>query len=1187
MEVLVLGPLDVRADRASVPLGGGKQQVLLAVLALRAGAFVPRDTLVDALWPDAPPPSARHAIESYVSRARRVIKAAGADGGLTIESAGAGYRLQADAGQVDALRFEALAQAGHEAMRRGDAVAAAAELTAALALWRGPALGALADHPALRAEAAGLEEQRLHALEAWAEAELELGHHREITGRLRTECGHRPGRERLHELLILALYRAGGQSDALEVYQAVRGYLSDELGLEPGPALRALQAQVLQQDPVLDGPVAVAGTVATVATEGGTPFQLPDVLATTWRSPLVGRDGDLAALAATLEEAAAGPLQTVMLAGEPGIGKTRLCSELAQAAQASGAVVLYGRCDEEPILPHQPFVEGLGQYIAACPELELAEQLGPGGGELLRILPELSTRAPGLAAPVSDDPEGARFRLFDAIGRFVARAAEHRPLVLVLDDLHWADKPTLLLLRYLTRTAPPRGVMLLGTYRETEVDAGHPLSATLAELRGIDGFTDHSLRRLDEAAVAQLVKASAAEQSGRRIFEETDGNPFFVVEMLSHLRETGGTGLGLGVPDGVKDVIARRLARLDTDTNRALAVASIVGRDFELGVLDRMSDLGEDRLADVLEGAARAHVIEEVVGAVGHYTFSHALTRETVYGMLTNTRRALLHRRAGTALEARYVADLAPHQAELAHHFECAAGPDDLQRAITHRQAAGEQALALLAYEQAASHYRRAAALIEAIGVDGRQAQRCDLVIARGEAERRAGDPTYRVTLLEGARLASELGDGDRLARAALANNRELFSSAQGIDQERVAAVQAALAAQTSAESATRAELLALLAVELIAGPDWDLRRQLADDALDMARRVGDRRTLGVVLQRRFVALWGPQTLRDRRANADEAGEIAAELEDPMLAFAAAALGSIAAMEAGDLPRADELLEVVAPLVRQLGQPVLRWYEVVCHAKRTTVNGHPRDAERLAREAFEVGQEAGQPDVVAWYFLQTVAARLAGGRLAADDPDLPALFAIPGLSVPVSPEYTQSVSVGLQMDAMKAVTFSEIGRLDDAQRHFDQLMANDLRDRTHDFAALSIPAFAALTCAHLRDAPRAAILHAVMLPHRDQFVDSGAMWLGAATHYLARLEAVMGRPDDADASFAATVEQYMRLGADAWLARAQIDWAGALIGRAAPGDARRAGELLDGAVAIARGLELPGLVEMAAPLLTA
>ncbi|MDO9355404.1 MAG: AAA family ATPase, partial [Solirubrobacteraceae bacterium] len=886
-------------------------------------------------------------------------------------------------------------------------------------------------------------------------------------------------------------------------------------------------------------------------------------MSTAWRSRLVGRELPLAALESALTRSTGGELQTVVLGGEPGIGKTRLCSELAQRAHAAGALVLFGRCDEEPLLPHQPFIEGLRQYIAGADPVALGAQLGPGGGELLRILPELAARVPSLPVPVQGDPEGARFRLFEAVGSLLANVCRQRPVVLVLDDLHWADKPTLLLLRYLTRALPTSRLLVLGTYRETEVDAGHPFAATLAELRTTAGFTPIGLGRLDEADVDRLVAdhraaggadastddGVGAEHSGHRIYEETDGNPFFVVEMLSHLEETGGAGLGLGVPEGVKDVIARRLARLDTDANRALAIASIVGRDFQLGVLDGMSDLGEDRLADVLETAAQAHVIEEVAGTVGQFTFSHALTRETVYGMLTNTRRALLHRRAAVVIEARHAADLGPHRAELAHHFECAGTPEDFVRATEHRAAAGDRDLALLAYEQAARHFRRAAALIRQLGMEGGEGQRCDLVIAQGEAERQSGDAAYRETLLEGARLAGEIDDAGRLARAVLANNRELFSSAQGVDQERVAAIRAALAAQPDVDSAVRAELLALLAVEQLAGPDWEGRRALADDAVAMARRVGDRRTLGAVVQRRYVALWGPQTVAQRRADAEETGAIGIELGDPMLTFAGAALGSIVAMEAGDPARADELLDRVAPLVRQLGQPVLRWYEVVCHAKRTTMNGHPLDAERLAREAFEVGQEAGQPDVVAWFFLQTVAARLAGGRLGADDPDLPLLFSMPGLSLPVSPEYTPSASVGLQMESTKALTFSEIGRFDEARHHLGVAMANGLRDLSHDFAALSIPAFAAVAACHLGDRAKAEVLHRVIEPHRAQFVDSGAMWLGAAPHYLARLEVLLGRPEDADASFAAAAERYAELGADAWLARLRIDWAGALAAR--------------------------------------
>lgn len=415
---------------------------------------------------------------------------------------------------------------------------------------------------------------------------------------------------------------------------------------------------------------------------------------------------------------------------------------------------------------------------------------------------------------------------------------------------------------------------------------------------------------------------------------EAGGNPFFVVEMLRHLAESGprdehgdwAAGDGrpqMGVPDGVKDVIVRRVARLGRGTHGVLSVAAVVGRGFDLAVLCGVTDLGEDELVETLDGAVRARVIEEVPGAAGRYVFSHALIRETMYGELSATRRSLLHRRVAVALEAAHDGDGERPLDELAHHFAEAATTGDLVKAIAYSADAGERAVGQLAYEQAARHYRRAGSMIDAVERPLLDHQRCDLMIAQGDAERRAGDPRYRATLLRAAGLARALGDPDLLARAALANNRGFFSKSSAIDRERVAVLEAALDACAPGDTTTRASLLSNLAVELVADPDARRRAQLSDDALAMARRMGDPPTLVRTLNYRFVALWGPRTLEARLESSREACGLADRVESPVLEFHAAYLGCHAAIEAGDLALADKLIARAGELAGRLGQPIL------------------------------------------------------------------------------------------------------------------------------------------------------------------------------------------------------------------------------------------------------------------------
>ena len=292
-----------------------------------------------------------------------------------------------------------------------------------------------------------------------------------------------------------------------------------------------------------------------------------------------------------------------MICGEPGIGKTRLCTETAVRAWATGAAVLYGRCDEIALLPYQPFVEALRHHVAGCPTEELVAQLGPVSGELRRVVPELAERVPALPLPLSGDPDGARFRLFDAVSWLLIEAAQRRPLVLVLDDLHWADTPTLMLFKYLARYPGKAAMFVLGTYRDTEVHAGHPLFDALSDLRREHRFERYTLAPLDAVAVERLTRLYGVDEGSadlaRTVYEETEGNPFFVVELLRNLAEADGASDrgrsassvshgSLAVPEGVKDVIATRLERLGPDTNKVLVLASVLGRDFELKIIERV-----------------------------------------------------------------------------------------------------------------------------------------------------------------------------------------------------------------------------------------------------------------------------------------------------------------------------------------------------------------------------------------------------------------------------------------------------------------------------------------------------------------------------------------------------------------------------------------------------------------------
>jgi len=414
---------------------------------------------------------------------------------------------------------------------------------------------------------------------------------------------------------------------------------------------------------------------------------LPRLLLSTHRVPFAGRGPELAALEKSWEAAVGGERLTSLLAGEPGIGKSRLTAELGRRVHDDGAVVLLGRCDDELGVPFQPFVEALDFFVGQCPADELADQLGPLAGELVRLVPEIASRVPGLPAPLTSDPESERLRLFDAVDGWLSALSAARPTLLVLDDLHWAAKPTLQLLRHLARSGAPGSLLLLGTYRDTDLDRSNPLTDVLADLRRIPTVERVSVTGLAVEDVVQLMESIAGhEMAGdslalaHAIHEESEGNPFFVGEILRHLEESGDVYLGddgrwtvraapeeLGIPEGVREVVGRRIDLLPAEVGDLLTLAAVIGRDFELDVLNELDDRPEDDVIEALEACLEARLIDET--GVGRYRFSHSLVRSTLYDELRVTKRARLHRRVGEAIESIHGDDLDAHLGELAHHF--------------------------------------------------------------------------------------------------------------------------------------------------------------------------------------------------------------------------------------------------------------------------------------------------------------------------------------------------------------------------------------------------------------------------------------------------------------------------------------------------------------------------------------
>jgi tetratricopeptide (TPR) repeat protein/predicted Ser/Thr protein kinase len=471
----------------------------------------------------------------------------------------------------------------------------------------------------------------------------------------------------------------------------------------------------------------------------------PFVSAVLDATAFVGRESDIESMTHAWDQARVGRRHLLLLAGEPGIGKTRLATEFARQCAAQQATVLAGRSDEEALVPYQPFAEALSWYARVCPEPELRATLNAigGGAELAPIVMELMRRIPELRTSSKSGGEGERYRLFDVIDALFVAASSVHPMVLVLDDLHWADRPTLLLLKHLMRSTRTAALCIVATYRDSELRRTHPLAEILADFRRDESVTRLSLRGLTTTDVQELASSIAGHSVPLRltktVAENADGNPFFIGEILRHLRETDALSgadddVALGLPEGVKEVIGRRLSRLSEGCNRALALAAVIGREFDVELLIALCDLPEDRLLDVIEEAVRAQVIAEAAGDRTRLTFRHALIRETLYGELLSVRRIRLHRRVAEAIEARAHGRVNPPLADLAYHFSQSASVGTADKAINYATRAGDRASELLAYEEAARMYDLALQSLEFASGPNLIARRVDLYMRRARA---------------------------------------------------------------------------------------------------------------------------------------------------------------------------------------------------------------------------------------------------------------------------------------------------------------------------------------------------------------------------------------------------------------------------------------------------------------------
>ncbi|MHB8463264.1 MAG: nuclear transport factor 2 family protein, partial [Acidimicrobiales bacterium] len=579
---------------------------------------------------------------------------------------------------------------------------------------------------------------------------------------------------------------------------------------------------------------------------------LPAVLA--GRGPFVGRDAELDVLATEWATAMAGTARAMFVAGEPGVGKTRLAGEAARRAHDQGALVLYGRCDEELGAPYQPFAEALRALVGCVGPRRL--QSVRGVEELARLVPELADLVPGLAAPAQASPDTERYALFDAMVRLLTAVSQEMPVVVVVDDLHWAAKPTLLLLRHLLRSAEGARVLILGTYRHTDLDRTHPLAGTLADLHR-DGTAERlTLTGLGAGDVTEYLSAAGYddEHLGAALSSVTSGNPFFLIEVLRHVEETGGAWDPSTLPQGVREAVGRRLSRLSDTANEALMVGAVAVSQFSIALVERV--VGCD-LVDAIGEACHAGLVVEEAG--GWCRFNHALVRQSLLSEIASLKRVRLHQRIAEALEADAPVIADAHLADLArHYFECALA-GGAAKAVDYSRRAAEQAMSRLAYEVAADFYDRAlqVADLDASGVG--EDERAELLLARCEALLAGGDPTGAIAVVEQLQRAAR--NSPRLSAWAtcFAGQLAVLTHPERLDatERDVAAAAEQFALMDDADGEAKAHTVRASCLARL-GRVADCEAAL-DSALTAGRRAGDPRRVNAVLAGApLAALWGP-----------------------------------------------------------------------------------------------------------------------------------------------------------------------------------------------------------------------------------------------------------------------------------------------------------------------------------------
>ena len=868
---------------------------------------------------------------------------------------------------------------------------------------------------------------------------------------------------------------------------------------------------------------------------------------------LVGRENETALLRAAVDDAHAGRSRVVLIAGEPGIGKTALAEDAAARAGAAGAFVAWGTGWEGEGAPaYWPWIQIIRSYAAGVSTGDLLADLGEGAADIARLVPEVGGRFLSLSHNEQVDPDRARFRLFDNVAAFLRAAAARRPMCLILDDLHWADRSSLELLAFFTRASRDARVAVVGTYRDVELEASQrDLIASLAGER-------IALSGLGPGEVTSLIRlttgADPASELAGAVYDRTTGNPFFVKEVARLLHTQGrlddaAASPALAIPERVRDVVRRRLTHLDQETVRVLGVASVIGAEFGIDLLGEVAVMPGADLLSRLDAAAAARLVAEVPGSVGRYAFAHSLVRDVLYEDLGAAQRAALHWRTGEALGARSAQET--YRSEIAHHLVRGATAGDPAVAAGAAVAAARAAIRMYAWDQAAELFSRALDVF-AIAAGADPLARLQTMLELGDARIRTSDlAAAREVFIAAAELAADQDRPTELAHAALGIGGGLSGFEVPLfDESQMDLLHRALDRLPPDDSAVRAWVLARLSVASSFVLSESDREALSREAIAMARRIGDRGALSYGLSSLCDAIAGPDHVADRVAASTEMIELSAQpaegaarcgiescavcLCDPEFALLGRRLRIVANLERGDVTAVDRDIDAYSRLAEHLRQPLFRWYVPLFAGMRAMLRGDLDAAARHLAETDAFAATTGSENAVVLARTQRIGLSLERG----DDDEAGKmwdwLLGISGLErLPSTPA----------MRAVQAALFKDEVAGRPALRGW--VAQGGIAALPKDAEWLTGGVYGAECALRLRDPEAAEHMYDALAPYEDLFAVDGiaAHVMGAVSHYLGRLAGLLGRTGDAERHLDRAIAAHAAIGAPLWEERSRAELA--------------------------------------------